>query len=57
MNTVRITKCDEYTNRFRNIHIIIDGKTAGTIANGETKDFDAAPWNSGNHLLYHVRCQ
>jgi len=39
MAMIRITRTNEFTNRFRDYRIFIDGRFAGVIANGETKDF------------------
>ena len=38
MATINITRSNEYTNRFRNYIILIDGKEAGKIGNGESCD-------------------
>lgn len=48
MATVVINRTNEYVNRFRDYGIYIDGKKAGYIANGETKEFTVS---SGHHSL------
>ena len=48
MPKVVLNRTSEYINRFRNYSIYIDGKKVGTIANGETKEFNVS---SGQHSL------
>lgn len=48
MGTIKIRRTKEYNNGFRNIKIFIDGEPAGTISNGETKEFITTP---GQHTL------
>ncbi len=38
MAILRIKRPVEFINLLRNYHIYIDGKKAGSIANGKTKD-------------------
>lgn len=39
MPTIRIKRKNEFTNRCRDIHIYINGKMAGIMVNGATKEF------------------
>jgi len=48
MATIRIERTNEFLNRMRNFTIYIDGEQAGTVANGETKDFTVTP---GQHSV------
>lgn len=48
MATIKIKRTSEYNNRIRDYKIFIDGQEAGTIANGETKDFDTTV---GQHIV------
>lgn len=48
MATVIIHRSSEYTNRFRDIRILIDGKEQGRIANGQELSLKVAP---GAHSL------
>jgi hypothetical protein len=42
MAILKIARLNEKTNRLRAIKIFVDGVNVGTIANGETKDFEVA---------------
>ena len=46
MTKLIITRSSEWNNRARNYGIYLDNNKIGTIANGETKEFD-----SGNHNI------
>ena len=48
MATIRIKRTSEYNNGLRDYKIFIDGQQAGTISNGETKDFSSTV---GQHLV------
>jgi len=48
MAIFKILRKDEYNNKFRPIKIFVDGENIGTIANGETKDFNV---HSGRHSI------
>ena len=48
MAKIRITRSSEWMNRARAIGVYIDGQKAGTISNGETKEFDIP---AGDHVL------
>lgn len=48
MTKLTIKRTSEWTNRMRDIGIYLDGKKIGTIANGETKEFEIDP---GAHTL------
>jgi hypothetical protein len=48
MPTIQIHRSNEYNNRMRDYQIFIDGQKAGTIANGETRDF---PTTAGPHTI------
>ncbi|MBS1783052.1 MAG: hypothetical protein JSS78_08290 [Bacteroidetes bacterium] len=48
MATLRIQRNNEFINKARNYCIYVDGQKAGTIANGETKDFIVT---SGQHQV------
>jgi len=48
MTTLRLTRSNEYANRRRSIKILIDGKEAGKVDNGETKNFEV---ESGSHTV------
>lgn len=49
MATINIQRTSEYNNRARDFIIYIDGQKAGTIANGETKEFTVPP---GQHKVH-----
>lgn len=49
MAKINIIRTNEWNNRGREIGIYIDGQKAGTIANGETKEFQVS---TGQHQLY-----
>jgi hypothetical protein len=40
MAILKIARLNEKTNRLRAIKLFVDGVNVGTIANGETKDFE-----------------
>jgi len=48
MAMISITRTNEFTNRYRDYRIFIDGRFAGVIANGETKDFATT---AGTHTV------
>ena len=48
MVKIKIQRNDEFSNRMRNYKIFIDGKEAGIIANGETKEFETV---AGQHTV------
>jgi len=48
MATIILNRTSEYVNRLRNYAVYIDGKKIGTIANGETKEFNVSP---GQHSI------
>ena len=48
MTKLIITRSSEWNNRARNYGIYLDNSKIGTIANGETKEFDI---DSGNHKI------
>lgn len=48
MATLIITRSYEYNNMARNYGIYLDGKKIGTIANGQTKEFDVT---EGTHKI------
>lgn len=48
MALLQLTRSSEYANRLRDIHIYIDGAKAGSLSNGQTKDF---PLTAGNHVV------
>lgn len=48
MATIKIQRTNEYQNKMRAFKIFIDGQEAGTIANGETKDFET---KAGKHTV------
>lgn len=48
MAIIRVQRSREYNNRMRDYKIFIDGKQVGTIANGETKDFETT---LGQHIV------
>ncbi len=48
MATLIIKRTSEYNNRLRDYQIFLDGKKIGTIANGQTKEFEMPP---GQHTL------
>lgn len=48
MATIKLQRTSEYINRMRDYHILIDGQKVGTIANGETKEFETT---NGQHSL------
>ena len=43
MATIIIKRTSEFVNRLRNYRIFLDGEKIGTIANGETKEFEITP--------------
>ncbi|QRM87890.1 hypothetical protein FG167_01180 [Lacinutrix sp. WUR7] len=49
MHTIRIERNSEWNNKARTIGIYIDGEVAGTIDDGETKEFMVA---SGKHEIH-----
>ncbi|MCW3122196.1 MAG: hypothetical protein JWQ38_1688 [Flavipsychrobacter sp.] len=49
MATVRIVRSSEFMNRRRDYHLFVDGTKVGTVANGETKDFQVS---EGQHTVY-----
>jgi hypothetical protein len=48
MATIKIQRTAEYNNRLRDYKIFIDGQNVGTIANGETKEFET---NAAQHTI------
>lgn len=48
MATLRIRRNSEFNNKMRNFKIFIDGQQVGTIADGETKDFETT---MGEHII------
>lgn len=48
MASIKITRTSEYSNRMRDYQIFIDGQKVGTIANGETKEFEIS---TGQHSI------
>ncbi|WP_207492060.1 hypothetical protein [Aridibaculum aurantiacum] len=48
MATITIIRTNEYLNYFRNYGVYLDGKKIGTIANGQTMNYDVTP---GQHSL------
>ena len=48
MATIILNRTSEYLNRLRSYAVYIDGKKAGTIANGETKEFAVT---AGHHSI------
>lgn len=48
MPTITITRYSEYLNRFRAIHIYIDGQKAGKVFNGETVNYEVP---KGQHTI------
>ncbi len=48
MSTIIIKRTSEYANRLRNYRLFLDGKEIGTIANGQTEEFETSP---GPHIL------
>ena len=48
MSTINIQRKKEYINGARSYNIYIDGQKAGTIANGETKEFITT---AGQHTI------
>jgi hypothetical protein len=49
MPKILISRSKEYTNRFRQATIYLDGEKIGSIGNGDTKSFDVP---DGKHSLY-----
>ena len=49
MATIIINRTSEYLNRLRNFGVYIDGIKIGTIANGETKEFNVS---AGQHSVF-----
>ena len=43
MATIILNRTSEFINRLRNYGVFIDGKKVGTIANGETKEYNVSP--------------
>lgn len=64
MALLKISRSDEYANRFRNIRLYLDGIQLGVIKNGETKEFEIAhgnhfikakiDWCSSNTVSFHI---
>jgi hypothetical protein len=48
MATIKITRTKEDNNRMRDYQLLIDGQKVGTIANGQTKEFEVP---SGQHSI------
>ena len=48
MPILKITRSNEYANRFRNIQLVLDGEVITSISNGETKEMEISP---GEHIL------
>ncbi|HVX28077.1 MAG TPA: hypothetical protein VHB70_17145 [Parafilimonas sp.] len=48
MATIIISRTSEYNNRLRDFQLFLDGKNIGTIANGQTKEFEVT---SGQHTI------
>ncbi len=48
MPTIVVKRTSEYNNRLRDYHLFLDGNKIGTIANGQTKEFETI---SGRHTL------
>jgi hypothetical protein len=48
MATIKITRTKEFNNYLRDFQVFIDGQKVGTIANGETKEFEVSP---GSHTI------
>lgn len=48
MATIIISRSNEYLNRMREYDVYLDGEKVGSIANGETKEFDVSP---GTHTI------
>lgn len=48
MATIKIVRTKEYINLLRNYKIFIDGQSVGTIAYGESKEFDTS---GGQHTV------
>jgi len=48
MAKIKLQRTSENKNRLRDYQIYIDGQKIGTIANGETKEFET---NNGQHSL------
>lgn len=49
MARIIINRTGEYINRLRNYQVYIDGKKAGTIANGQIKEFNVS---AGKHVVF-----
>lgn len=49
MAVIVINRTSEYINRLRDYGVYIDGRKVGTIANGETKEFNLS---SGHHSVF-----
>jgi hypothetical protein len=49
MPTLILERSSEMNNRLRNYAVYIDGEKMGTIANGETKEYDLP---NGEHVIY-----
>jgi hypothetical protein len=49
MAVLIVNRTSEYLNRWRDFGVYIDGKKVGTIANGETKEFNVS---SGHHTIF-----
>lgn len=48
MATIVIKRTSEYNNRLRDYQLFLDGKKIGTIANGQTKEYQAT---KGQHTI------
>ena len=48
MATLTIQRSSEYLNRFRNIEILVDGKRAGKVANGDSLQVEVP---TGTHAI------
>lgn len=67
MATLRIQRTSEFSNSLRDYQIQIDGQKIGTIANGETKDFEITAgqhsiiakigWGSSSTITFEIKEQ
>ena len=48
MATIKLRRTNEFVNKLRDYQIYVDGQKIGTIANGETKDFQTT---EGQHTV------
>ena len=48
MGKIVIYRTSEYSNRYRNYEVYVDGKKLGKISNGETREYEVLP---GQHSL------